>query len=101
MAVARATSSAPAPRAASAIAAGAGEGVLARAGELGPGRRDTGALVGAAVDPQEASRAVAIEAEEAARAVVLRRAGQRVDSGGVQRHGHWLAREGGNGRPFE
>ena len=83
------------------IDVGAGEGVLARAGQLGARRRQAGALVGAAVDPQETGGAVPVEAEEPARAVVLRRARQRLDPGGVQRHGDRLAREGGDGRPFE
>ena len=42
-----------------------------------------------------------VEAEEAARPVILRRPRQGVDAGGVQRHRHGLAGEGGQGLPFE
>ncbi len=80
---------------------GAGEGVLACAGEIGARRRQAGALVGAAVDSQQTGGAVSVEAEEPARTVILGRSRQRLDPGGVQRHGDRLAREGGNGRPFE
>ncbi len=80
---------------------GAGEGVLARAAELGARRRQAGALVGAAVDAQEAGRAVAVETEEAARPVVLRRARQRLDPGGVQGDGDRLALEGGDALALE
>ena len=65
---------------------------------LGARRRQAGALVGAAVDAQQAGGAVAVEAEEPARPVVLRRARQRLDPGGVQRDGDRLAREGGDPR---
>ncbi len=80
---------------------GAGEGVLPRAAEIGARRRQAGALVGAAVDPQKAGGAVSVEAEKPARAVVLRRAGQGLDASGVQRDGDRLPREGGDALSLE
>ena len=80
---------------------GAGKGVLALAAQARAHRDVAGAPVGLAVDAQVAGGAVPVEAEGAARAVVLRRAAERADARGVQRHGDGLALEGADGVALE